>query len=210
MNEWISEITRGPSGSVRHAVSLFKLNNSTTYSQQESKSLPSLMNLDKREYCSYTSNIFKNTLYPVLPLTILHMKNNFSPNSHFWNLAWKPSLYGSSDDSSPTLLLAPFFCLFVRLSHCVVSLGLTSFIFILSSHYSDSASSRKAEAWCPQLSLFLDSRKTRERQKKLQTNIFHPIYSQIYFQDVFPYAGLENVLSFDHSRRGKAVCLYLT
>lgn len=113
MNEWISEITRGPSGSVRHAVSLFKLNNSTTYSQQESKSLPSLMNLDKREYCSYTSNIFKNTLYPVLPLTILHMKNNFSPNSHFWNLAWKPSLYGSSDDSSPTLLLAPFFCLFI-------------------------------------------------------------------------------------------------
>lgn len=169
------------------------------------------MNLDKREYCSYTSNIFKNTLYPVLPLT-----------SSTWKIIFPQTLTSEISPGNPACMvllmtLPPlsslphfFVCLFVHLSHYVVSLGLTSFIFILSSHYTDSASSRKAEAWCPQLSLFLDSKKTRERQKKLQTNIFHPIYSQIYFQDVFPYAGLKNVLSFDHSRRGKAVCLYLT
>ena len=169
MNEYLN-ITRGPSGSVWHAVSLFKLNNSTTKHTANrnpnlypfswilmKENIVHIHQTSLKILCTQFCHSPSSTRKIIFPQTLT---SEISPGN--------PACMVLLMTLSPPSSLSHFFvCLFVHLSHYVVSLGLTSFIFILSSHYSDSASSRKAEAWCPQQkSLFLDSKKTRERLKK--------------------------------------------
>lgn len=142
----------------------------------------------KREDCSYISNIFKNTLYPVLPLTILPMKGHCFPNSPFsWNLSWKPSLGGSCDDSfSPASLPHCLFVCFIIwvpwgwLLSFFFSPRITQILFYQGKRRPGAPSKKKKKK-----SLFLEGKGARKDLKKRKRSSFVPFIHKCVFKMYF-------------------------
>lgn len=180
---WVNEylgVARGPCDLGWHSVSLSipKHNNDSTikHNQKESKSLLIVMSLDKTEYYSHTLNIFEKALL-LLPTT-LHMQNDWS-QTHFWNISWKPSLHGASDpfssSSFPQFLLV--YCLLV---YHVAPVGLSDIIPCCSPlSFLRSCSRKESKGPTPKAKL-TSFHKARARLKKLQINLFHPLYTLMY------------------------------
>ena len=138
-------------------------------------------------------NIFLNALYPVLLFTVLHMENEGFPDSllkHFLG-------------TQPIGFFWPFLALLSAPIYACLSL-VYLFYYAFPSGPSDiilccfpfsfprSCSRKESESPMPEAKL-TSFHKARARLEKLQINLFHPLYKQMYmyFQDVFPHVDLK-------------------